>query len=239
MKALIPFIRVARLLPVVLLLAAVLTGVSACNGGGEDVDPDAVLKQASTAMKEVAGFHFVYEVHKPASAKPAAGLDIARITGDVNSEGNMQATIDVTQGGVPLQLGFVAVGDTHYIQAPPSQKWQSIPAEKSPVGSLSLSAGTIQILDRITDTAYEGRAGKGGTETYHISGMVAAEEVEAIVAMVNTTDSFPTDIWIGVEDSLVYEVDIKGAATPSEDPDIWRSIVLSDLDTFVDIQPPQ
>jgi len=231
--------RLARLLPVVLLLVAVLTGAGACNGGGEDVDPDAVLKQASAAMKEVAGFHFVYEVHKPASAKPGAGLEIARITGDVNSEGNMQATIDVTQGGVPLQLGFVAVGDTHYIQAPPSQKWQSIPADKSPVGSLSLSAGTIQILDRITDTAYEGTEGKGGTDTYHISGMVAAQEVEAIVAMVNTKDSFPTDIWIGVEDSLVYEVDLHGAATPDEDPDIWRSIVLSDLDTFVDIQPPQ
>ncbi len=107
------------------------------------------------------------------------------------------------------------------------------------MGSLSLSAGTIRILDRITDTAYEGAEGKGGTDTYHISGMVAAEEVEAIAGAVNTTNSFPTDIWIGVEDSLVYEVDIEGAATPNEDPGIWRSIVLSNLNTFVDIQPPQ
>jgi hypothetical protein len=227
------------LLCLVVLLTILLLGLTACGGNDGEVDPYAVLEQASARMKQIAGFHFVYEVHKPASAKPASGLEIARITGDVNSEGNMQATIDVTQGGVPLQLGFVAVGDTHYIQAPPSQKWQSIPANKSPVGSLSLSAGTIQILDQITDATYEGTEGKGGAETYHISGMVAAEEVEAIVAMVNTTDSFPTDIWIGVEDSLVYEVDLAGAATPDEDPDIWRSIILSNLDTFVDIQPPQ
>ena len=232
-------IRLIRLPLAVVLTLAVLTGAVACSGGGEDVDPGAVLEQASAAMKEIAGFHFVYEVHKPASAKPATGLEIARITGDVNSEGNMQATIDVTQGGVPLQLGFVAVGDTHYIQAPPSQKWQSIPAAKSPVGSLSLSAGTIGILDRITDTAYEGTEGKGGADTYHISGMVAAEEVEAIAGAVDTTNSFPTDIWVGVGDSLVYEVDIEGAATPDEDPGIWRSIVLSNLNTSVDIQPPQ
>lgn len=228
-----------RFSSVALVLVAVLAGAGACGGGDQQVDPDAVLKQASAAMKEIAGFHFVYEVHQPASVKPGSGLEIARITGDVNSEGSMQATIDVTQAGVPLQLGFVAVGDTHYIQAPPSQTWQSIPAEKSPVGSLSLSAGTIRILEQITDATYEGTERKGGVETYHISGMVAAGEVEAIVAMVNTTDSFPTDVWIGVEDSYVYEVDLKGAATPNEDPGIWRSIVLSDLDTFVDIQPPQ
>ncbi len=42
-----------------------------------------------------------------------------------------------------------------------------------------------------------------------------------------------------MDDSLVYEVDIAGAATPNEDRGIWRSIVLSDLDTNVDIKAPQ
>jgi hypothetical protein len=38
---------------------------------------------------------------------------------------------------------------------------------------------------------------------------------------------------------LVYEVDIAGAATTTEDPKIWRSIVLSNLGTSVDIKAPQ
>jgi LppX_LprAFG lipoprotein len=231
-----------RLIPMTLaavLVVAAFLGLAACGGDQGNVDPQAVLSQASAAMKQIDGFHFVYDVHKPASAKPAAGLEIARISGDVNSAGSMQATIDVTQGGVPLQLQFVAVGDTHYIQDPLSKKWQSIPAADSPVGTLNLSAGTIRILDRITDPVYEGTESKGGTNTYHVSGKVAAEEVEAIAGAVDTTNTFPTDIWVGVDDSLVYEVDIAGAATPSEDPEIWRSIALSNLNTFVDIQPPQ
>ncbi|MBC7292833.1 MAG: LppX_LprAFG lipoprotein, partial [Thermoleophilia bacterium] len=190
-------------------------------------------------MKKIKGFHFVYEVHKPASAKPGSGLEIARITGDVNAEGNMQATIDVTQAGIPLQLKFVVVGDTHYIQDPLSQKWQAIPAKDSPVGTLSLSAGTIRILDRITDTSYVGTENKQGVKTYHIKGKVAAQEVAAIAGAVSVTGTFPTDIWVGINDGLVYEVDIAGAATPNEDPKIWRSIVLSNLDTFVDIKAPQ
>ena len=221
------------------LLAIGLMGVLGCDGGDEDVDPDAVLAQASANMKEIAGFHFVYEVHLPASAEPGSGLYIARIIGDVNSEGSMQGTVDATFGGIPVSIGLVVIGDTYYIQDPLSKKWQTLAAADSPVGRLNLQAGTIQILELISDTSYVGTESKGGTETYHISGKVAAEEVKSIAGLVNTTDSFPTDIWVGVEDYLVYEVDIAGAATSNEDPDIWRSIILSDLDVFVDIQPPQ
>jgi len=221
------------------LLSLIAAGLSACGGEGGDADPKQVLSQASAKMKQIQGFHFVYEVHKPASAEPGAGLEIARITGDVNAEGSMQAIIDITQSGIPLQLGFVAVGDTHYIQDPLSQKWQSVAAAESPVGSLSLSAGTIQILDRISEISYTGRESKGGAACHHVVGSAAAEDVAAIAGAVSTTDTFPTDIWIGVDDSLVYEVDITGPATPDEDPGIWRSIVLSDLDTFVDIKAPQ
>lgn len=230
--------RLLPLLIVCLALMTVVTVASSC-GDGSAVDPKVVLREASANMKKIKGFHFVYEVHKPASAKPGTGLEIARITGDINAEGSMQATIDVTQGGIPLQLGFVAMGDTHYIQDPLSKKWQSIAADKSPVGSLSLSAGTIRILERITETSFEGQESKGGAQTYHIAGKAAAEDVAAIAGAVDTTNSFPTDIWVGVSDSLVYEVDIAGPATPNEDAKIWRSIILSNLDTFVDIKAPQ
>lgn len=224
---------------VVLLLTMVPAGLSACGGGDEGVDPQNVLAASSAAMKEIAGFHFEYEVHLPEGVKPGSGLFIKRIIGDVNAEGEMQATVDASYGGLPVSLGFVALGDTHYIQDPVSQKWQTVAAADSPVGSLSLSAGTIRILDRIADTSYEGTETKGGVETYHVTGTVAAEEVEAIAGAVDTTNTFPTDLWIGAEDSLVYEVNIEGAATPNEHEDIWRSIVLSNLDTYVDIEAPQ
>jgi hypothetical protein len=228
----------AALLAIALL---VLTGLSACDGGDADIDPQAVLTASSTRMKEVKGFHFVYEVHLPESAEPGGGLQIARITGDVNAEGNMQATVDATYGGLPVAVGIVALGDTYYVQDPISQKWTSVAAADSPVGQLSLSAGTIRILDQITDVSYEGEESKGGVKTHHLTGQVADEDVKAIAGLVDlgVTESFPTDIWIGVEDSLVYEVNIAGAATANEPPDVWRSVILSNLDTHVDIEAPQ
>jgi len=189
-------------------------------------------------MKQIAGFHFVYEVHQPAGVQPGSGLEIARITGDVNREGAMQASIDVTMGGTPLSLSFVALDDTHYIQDPLSQKWRSVAAASSPVGTLSLSAGTIRILDRILDPKYEGTEKKGGTKTYRISGRVAAAEVAAIAGAVDTEDEFPTELWIGVDDHYVYQVNIHGAATPNEDPRIWRSIIVSNHNVYVEIKAP-
>jgi len=232
--------RNVAILVAALLASSLLVYLPACAGDEADIDPRAVLADAALKMKEIKGFHFVYEVHQPESAKPGAGLQIARMTGDVNAEGNMRSTVDATYGGLPVSVGIVALGDTYYIQDPISQKWMSVAAADSPVGELSLSAGTIRILDRITDVSYEGQENKGGVKTYHIQGLVADEEVKAIAGLVDlgVTETFPTDVWIGVEDGLVYEVDIAGAATKSEDPKVWRSIVLSDLDTYVDIEAP-
>ena len=151
----------------------------------------------------------------------------------------MQATIDAIWGGTPVKVGFVSVSGTHYIQDPLSLKWQSMPESDSPVGRLSLGAGTIRIMDNVMDAVYEGVEKKGGAKTYHISGMVAAEQVDAIAGAVTVTEPFPTDIWVGVDDNYIYEVDFTGAATSNETDGFWRSIILSDLDTHFDIKAPQ
>lgn len=234
------YVFARAVLVALLALLAAAPAVSGCGDGEENIDPQAVLKESSEKMKALTGFHFVYEVHKPEGSRPGSGLEIARLTGDVNATGDMKATVDATYDGLPVTVGIVALGDTYYIQDPISQRWNSVPAESSPVGRLSLSAGTQRILERIAQTSYEGREEKGGAETYHIRGQVAAEEVKAIAGLVDTsvTQSFPTDIWIGVEDGLVYEVNIEGAATASETEDYRRSIVLSEFNESVTIEAP-
>jgi hypothetical protein len=230
--------RGARYLSVIvaaLLLAAIALSLLGCGGGGQQADPQTVLTASAAAMKQIKGFHFVYEVHKPANTKPGPGLQIARITGDVNADGGMNAAIDVTQGGLPLTLNFVQVGDTQYLQI---GQWQKIPVESSPVGKLSLGSGTVAILQQVAGAKDVGQETKGGAKCYHITGDVAAEAVKAIAQSVDTTAPFPTDIWIGVGDSYIYEVDIRGPATADEPAGTWRSIILSKHNTSVDIKAP-
>lgn len=221
------------------LAAAMIIGMSlsvlGCGGEAVQVDPGTVLADSAAQMKLIKGFHLVYEVHKPAGTKPGTGLEIARITGDVNSDGNMQAAIDVTQGNVPLTLNFVQVGDTQYLQM---GAWQEIPVESSPVGRLTLGASTVQILQQVSGAEYVGQEKKAGAKCYHVKGSVPAEAVKAIAQSTTTTTPFPVDIWVGVKDSYIYEVDIHGPATTDEPEGTWRSIVLSKLDVYVDIKAP-
>jgi lipoprotein LprG len=223
----------AVLLPFALLLGG-------CGGGDdESVDPVAVFADSATAMKALQSFHFTYQVTKPADAPPAAGLEIARIVGDVTTEGNMQATIDVLQNGIPLTVAFVAAGPTHYVQDPTTQKWQSMPAAFSPVGSLNLNTGTIQVLERIADPSYVGKEDVGGSPAYHLKGEVAAADVAAIAGSTTTDTPFAGDVWVGVDDHLVKRILITGAATANEVEGTTRTIDLSDFDKPVDIVPPQ
>lgn len=234
-----PFTATVAAVIAVILLVSACAALAGCGEEPVDIDPQTALAACSARMKQIQGFHFVYEVHKPAGTQPGKGLDINRITGEVNAEGDMQATIDAVWGGTPVEVGFVSVGGIHYIQDPLSLKWQSMPESDSPVGRLSLAAGTISILGHVAEAIYEGTEKKGGAKTYHISGMVAAEEVDAIAGSVSTTEPFPTDIWVGIEDNYVYEVDFQGAATPNETDGFWRSITLSELDTYFDIKAPE
>ena len=229
---------VATFLVVVFAAAIVFPG---CGGSSGPVDPATVLADSSAKMKAISGFHFVYEVHKPQSAQPGSGLEIGRMTGDVNAAGDMTALVDATYSGLPVTVGIIALGETYYVQDPISQKWKSVAAADSPVGKLSLNSGTIRILDEITNTSFVGEESKGGVKTYHIKGQVADTEVKAIAGLVDlgVTPTFPTDLYIGVKDGLVYEVDIYGAATQEETKDYWRSIVLSDLGKSVAVEAPK
>ena len=149
-----------------LLLVVAVTGCSSNDQG--NVDPAQVLAESADAMKTLQSFHFTYEVTKPQGSPKSTGLEIVRIVGDVIANGNMDATIDLLQNDVPLQVAFMAVDGTHYVQDPTSQKWQSMPAAFSPVGSLNLNTGTVQILERIGEPEYVGTEDIGGTRAYHI-----------------------------------------------------------------------
>ncbi len=221
------------------VLAVLLFG-GGCSGGEEaTVDPTAVFAESVTAMKALQSFHFVYDVENPSDAPQASGTAIVRIVGDVAANGNMQASIDLTQNGVPLKVEFVAVGPTHYVQDPTSQKWQGVPAAFSPVGALNLSAGTIQVLERITGLEYVGEEDVGGGPAYRIKGQVEAADVAAIAGSTSTETPFEGEVWIGVGDHLVKRINLLGAATANETTGTVRTIELSDFDKPVEIVPPQ
>jgi hypothetical protein len=217
-----------------LLLGTALLG---CEEEPVDIDPQAVLDATSSNMKRLAGFHFVYQLHQPESAQKAEGVQ--RVEADFNAEGEMQATVQFLASGSLINIEVIALADTHYVLFPLAANWTALSPADSPLTKLNLAEGPIKILDNVTSAAFLGVEKRQGKKTYHLMGNVTKDDIESIVGTVSTADVFVADLWMGVDDDLLYEVDVDGPMTDTESPGTWRSIVLSNLGVAVDIGPPQ
>lgn len=227
--------KLVALATALVLLMAFLAG---CPSSDEEGDAEEILSQAVPAMKALQSFAFTYDVGRPQGTQPLQGTDIVRIEGTVTAEGNMEAAIDLQQSGIPLRINFVGVGDTHYVQNPLTQQWQSLPASSSPVGELDLSSGAIQILEKVKDPSYEGTEEVAGVESHRIKGTASGADVEGIARAVDEQKDFPVEIWVGVDDKLVRRITLSGAATGNEPEETVRTIELTRFDEPVQIEPP-
>jgi hypothetical protein len=213
------------------------TVLVSCGQQTVDVDPQQVLASASAKMKELAGFHFVYQLNQPQSAKKAEGVQ--RVEADIGDKGEMKATIQYLVGGSLINVDLVAMADTHYVKFPLATGWAKLKPSESPLENLDLGGLPVQILSEIKSPTVVGIEKRAGQKTYHITGQVTKADIENIAGSVSTADLFVTELWIGVVDSLLYEVDIMGPMTNDEPAGTYRSIVLSKLDVAVDIKAPQ
>ncbi len=231
-------------LPLALTAMALLLALGSfttwsCSGNDEEsVVPQEVFADSVEAMQAQESFHFTYEVEKPSDAKPPEGFDVVALEGDVAVEGRMRANVDLLQNGVPIEIEFVALEDTHYLRSPGASSWQAVPAAFSPVGNLNLGEGMIGILQQIEEPEYLGREEVDGTETYHFGGSTPAQEVEAIVQAVDRAEPFLTEVWIGVDDKLVRQIRLEGAATSGEPEATVRHLALSDFGQEITIEAP-
>jgi len=224
-------------------LAAAVTfagcvGLSGCGRESTaNVDPQQVLNSASAKMKQLAGFHFVYQLNQPQSAKKAEGVQ--KVDADINAKGEMRATVQYLSSGSLINVDVVAMADTHYVRFPLAAGWVKLKPSQSPLENLNLAGLPVQILTEITSPTVKDIEKRVGHKTYHITGTVTKADIENIAGNVSTTDTFVTDLWIGVSDDLLYEVEIMGPMTKDEPAGTYRSVVLSNLDVPVDIVAPQ
>ena len=131
------------ILVLALLLSTVLLG---CEEEPVDVDPQAVLDAASSNMKQLVGFHFIYELHQPESAQKAEGVQ--RVEADFNAEGEMEATVQYLASGSLINIEVIALADTHYVLLPLAADWTALDPADSPLTKLNLAEGPIKMAVR-------------------------------------------------------------------------------------------
>jgi hypothetical protein len=227
--------HISLLVALAMILLSFAAG--ACGEEPVDIDAQALLAETSENMQGLPGFHLLYELHQPESAKRAEGVQ--KVDADFNAEGELQASVQYLASGALISIDVIALVDTHYVLYPISKDWSELDPAESPLTKLNLAEGPVRILDNITSATFIGVEKRVGERTYHLQGQVTKADIESIVGTVSTAEVFTADLWIGAEDSLLYEVDVAGPMTEQEPPGTWRSIILTNLGVTTDIKAPQ
>lgn len=232
--------RLAIVLAPIVLLAA------ACGGDSDfdapSVDAGTLLLAAAERMDSVERFHFELE-HENGFTEIVRGLQMERASGDVAGSDRLRAEVRARFGPLNVETGIVILPDQSWLQNPITGAWEreSISIESIFNPSEGVTALMRSIAERAAErgAAVTGSARIDGVETYRVEAEVDSGDLTLFAANAPAGLTLRAVVWVGVDDPLVYRVELHGAATRDEPADLVRRLTLSDFDGDIVIEPPR
>ncbi len=229
------------LLAVLLLAAGVLVGAcgddSASDVDPEGVDATALLAEAAERMERVTAFHFDLD-HDGGTAQFIPGVQMQSAEGDVVVPDRMQMTIRARASGVNLEISMVIVPEGSYMTNPLTGRWQRESITMDEV--FDPASGVTSVMRAVQDAEVTRTERVGGVDTYVVDATVLAADLEFFAsAPVEGAQPLPVRAWIGVDDPLVYRIEIEGPLNRGEADDLLRRLNLSNFDDDIEILPPR
>lgn len=229
-----------------IVLAPIVLLASACGGDSDfdapSVDAGTLLLAAAERMDSVERFHFELE-HENGFTEIVRGLQMERASGDVAGSDRLRAEVRARFGPLNVETGIVILPDQSWLQNPITGAWEreSISIESIFNPSEGVTALMRSIAERAAErgAAVTGSARIDGVETYRVEAEVDSGDLTLFAADAPAGLTLRAVVWIGVDDPLVYRVELHGAATRDEPADLVRRLTLSDFDGDIVIEPPR
>ena len=223
-----------------LALASIALLLAAC--GDDDAAPDAstpeaadLVAAAASRMEQVGSFHFELD-HENGSTEIVRGIAMDRAVGDIVGVDRLRLTVEGSVGPLDFELGIIILPEQSWIQNPLTRRWER---EDISVDELfDPASGVVALMRSAAAPAIEGRERVAGVETYRVTSEVESGEL-TIFPGAEPGRLVPATVWIGVNDPLVYRLEVRGPIGDGEEDDIVRRLDLSDFDADFDIAPPR
>lgn len=165
---------------------ALVLALAACGGGPPDAAK--VYADAGEKMAALTSYHMTGE-------ERGEGGVIATFEADFVPPDKFQLTQDDSI--------LISIGNQIYLSPPESPDYFTVPQDQFS-GPVDAAAFLTALTTQISDLTYLGEEAIGGVSTHHLQGTLAAELLELVEAGEEHTGSVTLDLWVGVEDSLVY-----------------------------------
>jgi len=232
--------RALALLGGLALLALV---VAACGSGddGPDEDLDAIdaaalLERAAERMERVESFRFRL-THQNGATAITRGLEMESAEGEVAGADRLRAAIRASVGPLAVDVEIRILGDEGWITNPLTGRWER---EDLSLDSFFDPAGGVTALVRAAgEPQVVRRARIEGVDVYRVEASVASGDLELLAPGATTGRTLDAEAWVGVDDPIVYRVEVRGAASRNEADNLVRRLDLSDIDAPLAIEAPR
>ena len=201
----------------------------------EGVDPAALLREAADRMELAQSLHFLLE-HENGATEIVRGLRMQRAEGDIVGSDRLSVEIRATVGPLNLKVGIVIIGDEAWITNPITGRWER--EQISIEGVFAPATGVTALMRLAADPRVAGSDTIGGVRTYRVEVTVDSGDV-TMFGQPRAGRALRAKVWIGIDDSLVYRIEIVGSVLAGEPDDLMRRVTFSRFDTEIEIAPPR
>ena len=209
----------------------------------EEIDAELVLSNSAEAMSEVGSFAFAVTGHLLVDSADGEVRIPLTYGGVSEAPGRSRGSLILNVFFFSLQIDLVIIGDTVWTTNQQVEVWEEAPSDSIalPNPALLIGGDTPALSDPVT----VGTEQVDGVETIHLRGV---PQIDALSGL--GEELAGADVWVGVEDLLVYrivaggEIDLDSLGLPLASAGLTGSaelsvdIRLSDFGTPVEIEPP-
>ncbi len=228
----------ARLLALLTASAALL--LVACGGGDSDVDTSevdvaALLLASADRMEQEPAFHFELEMEN-GRIQIVRGINIERAEGNIAAADRVYFNVEARVGPLLAELEIIVLPDEGWITNPLTGRWEREDIDVAQF--FDPTDGITAVMRAITDAEITGTETIDGIPTYRVESTV---DSSLLTLFGNPQSGVPLQLksWIGIDDPLVYRIEVVGGVMAREEADLIRRLNLSQFGADFDIQPPR
>ena len=229
-----------------LLTAVAILAVSAAGcGGGDDgtpsptptpIDPAALLERAAIRMEGVAAFRFELD-HANGTSEIVLGIQMEHAEGAVAGPDRLEVEVKGKFLSLNVEVGVVILPDESFLRSPITGNWErenvNIDAFFDPAD------GVTALMRTIEGAVVAGTERIDGIEVVRLRASIDTGELTLFGEDTLAGETVDAEVWIGLDDPLVYRLELEGPVLFSDNEDIRRRLDLSDFDGDIVIEAPR
>ena len=226
-------------LTLLVALASVALLLVACGGEGDDhateVDVAALLLASADRMEQEPAFHFELEMEN-GRIQIVRGINIERAEGDIAAADRVHFLVEARVGPLLAKIELIVLPDEGWITDPITGRWEREDVDVAQF--FDPADGITAVMRTITDAEITGTESIDGIQTYRLESTIASELL-TLFGNPQSGVELQLRAWVGVDDPLVYRIEVVGGVMAREEDDLIRRLNLSQFGADFDIQPPR